>query len=76
MHVVDIIINNLLWLNRKDALMKKLSPHRAISDIHVNVEVCSCTTIATLSSRLLMWGDEGWVGTIPTKFLLVGLSVS
>ena len=61
---------------RKDALLRKLSPHRAVGDIHTNVEICNCTAIATVNSHILLWGDEGWVGTIPTKFLLVGLSVS
>lgn len=61
---------------RKDALLRKLSPHRAMQDLHTHVEICDCTAIATLNSRILLWSDEGWVGTIPTKFLLVGLSVS
>lgn len=56
--------------------MRKTSSHRAVNEMHINVEVCDCTTIATLNSHLLLYGDEGWVGTVPTKFLLVGLTVS
>ena len=73
--VIDI--DNLLQLlfYRKETLLQKTSPHKAVGDIHVNVEVCDCTTIATLNSHVLLWGNEGWAGTIPTKFLLVGLTV-
>lgn len=73
-HFIHIAI--LYSFYRKDALLKKHSPHRAVQEIHNNVEVCDCTAIATLNNHILLHGDEGWVGTIPTKFLLVGLSVS
>lgn len=63
-------------VGRKDTGLKKASPHKAVGEIHSNVEISACTTIATLNSHVIMHGDEGWVGTVPTKFLLVGLSVS
>ncbi|KAF6029325.1 hypothetical protein EB796_012367 [Bugula neritina] len=38
------------------------------------MKVISLKELTTLDSNILLWGDEGWAGTVSSKFLLVGLT--